>query len=354
MVVDEFGEEAVHGAGGDADEVGELGGGEAAFFFFLAGAVHFRDHPKADAGFLREVEELFVDGAFFFCFLIGPCHGDAGGEVISDEEGLASSLLHGAGEGAVGAVQGFVGSRAVADADGEGEGGAVGDSFQERESMVGGGEVFQDGWCGEEEVVPGRLVDQGGPESVGEAADFFGDLQALEAQAVFVISRDGFFGHVDVDGDGGQLSIVAHMELVGEGEALQAVSDVVVGGLQDVDRDAFGFEDVSDFVEDGDAEVHFPFAVEFFHLVCVFDEKAFVVGEEGEGLYVGVFFVVADFAEGQGEEVFVVKVRGDAHAVAGDAGAEEEAQERGGRAGDGEPFAAMRNGLLRIAAGGIS
>lgn len=69
-MIDELGKDAVDRARRDACQVGKLGGSEALAACIAAGVVKVGDDPHADAGFLREVEELLIDGMFLL-FLRG-------------------------------------------------------------------------------------------------------------------------------------------------------------------------------------------------------------------------------------------------------------------------------------------
>ena len=68
----------------------------------------------------------------------------------------------------------------------------------------------------------------------------------------------------------------------------------------------------------------------------------------------GTFWCIADLMKGELEIVHVIHVGRDFHRIAGDFGAEEQAKQRGGGAGDGDPFRIVRDGFLRIEAGCIS
>lgn len=268
MVVDEFVEDAVDGAGSDADEVGEFGRGEAASSCFLAGVVETGDDAEADAGFLGEVEELFVDRPSFFVLgiLHGFGHGKPGGDVRGHEEGLIPALGGGMLHGFHCPVEGFINAVPVSYAGRDGGSGAAGDVFDEGELFELVGLAFQEGAGGEDHIIPGGLGDTGTMDGAGELHDLSGYVQMADGELVGIASRQGFSIEICVDGDDSCFALLTAPEFVGEKEALHAATDIIEGGAEDIGWYAFGFQDFFYFVEYGDAEIHSPFFVKFFHL----------------------------------------------------------------------------------------
>ena len=189
---------------------------------------------------------------------------------------------------------------------------------------------------------------------MGEALDLVGDACLLHGKLEFILRGDGLLRQVDVDRHGGHLAVFPAVQLMGEDAALQTISDIIVGGLKNIDRDAACFQYVAYLVEDGDAEGDLLLAVQFFHFIGIFDEKPFVVGEKGDDFDMGTFRCIADLMKGELEIVHVIHVGRDFHRIAGDFGAEEQAKKSGGGAGDGDPFRIVRDGFFRIEAGCIS
>ena len=242
----------------------------------------------------------------------------------------------------------------VSDPDRKGEGGRFSNVGKKREMMVMVCCILDEGRGREKEEPGRRLLDAGSIQEMGKAVDFTRNLQLFHRKAVVIVIGNGFLERVDVDGyDSKPVAAVQH-GFVGEDEALQPVPDVIEGWLEDIDGNALGIKDVTDLVEEGDAEGDFSHPVEFFHGGRIFDEEAFIVGKDRKDFEGKVIFTHPDFLESKVEEIPPVKIGRNAHGISLVTRPIEKAQKRGGGSGNRQPFCRVRHGFFRIAAGCVS
>ena len=206
----------------------------------------------------------------------------------------------------------------------------------------------------EKHIVVGRSLDAGSMKGVSEALDLVSDACLFQGELEFILRGDGLLRQVDVDRHGGHLALFPAVPLMRKDAALQTISNVIVGGLKNVDRDSPLFQYIAHLVEDGDAEGDLLLAVELFHFIGILDEKPFIVGEKGDDLDMRILCRIADLMKGELEIVHMIHVGRDFHRIAGDLCAKEKAKQRRGGAGDSDPFRIVRNGFFCIVAGRIS
>ena len=352
-MVDELGEDPVHGARRDAGEISELGGGEAPPFCPAADLGQPGEDVQADPHFLGKLEEMPVDGAFllFLRDLVFSGHGDRGHQFFSDEVSPVYRTGGGIVHGALGVELGFVGGDAVSESGRQDEAGFGLCLLGQRKVVEMVGCVFQKGAGAEEEIPRRRLLDAGGLDGAGKLVNVLCHLEPFQRKFVAAGFRELaglWFGFHRDDRD---LAVLAELELMGQDEPLERGADVVVGGLKDVDGDVPRLEEIPHLIEYGDAEIDLSPPVECFHPGGVLKEECFCVWEKRERSDRRLPGREPDFLKGQLEQIFIVPVGGNAHAVAVDGGAEKEAEEGGGGAGDREPFRIGGDGFLCVSAG---
>lgn len=188
-----------------------------------------------------------------------------------------------------GMVAGFRWIQTIAYADRQGEGGGFSNVSQQWQTLEMIGAVFYILSSCKKKIIGRRLFNAGSIDMMGGSVNFLCDGQLFYRKPVCIIIWQVIIGAVDMNGNDSGLAVLGEMEFMGQDQPLDSVANIIKGRLKNINGNAFGMKDFSDFVIHGDAEIDFTLTVELFHFIGGLNEKAFAVGGQVDN-FQGCFF----------------------------------------------------------------